>query len=120
MGEKCELLLLLRRRLSKVVAVQYFVLHCLRPPSSSSLREDESVWHESRLTMLGAVADAQNELRLRIVKLKCRESLSPSPPSPFEATLRSMTEIEAFLHFSASKKEHQEERGGDQTVGWPV
>ena len=45
--------------------------------------------------------------RGRAIKLN-RIPHAPDIPSPFEAT--PLTEIEAFLRFTASKKEHQAER----------
>ena len=47
--------------------------------------------------------------RGRAIKLNRIPHALPDIPSPFEAT--PLTEIEAFLRFTASKKEHQAERG---------
>ena len=47
--------------------------------------------------------------RGRAIKLN-RIPHAPDIPSPFEAT--PLTEIEAFLRFTASKKEHQAVKGG--------
>ena len=47
--------------------------------------------------------------RGRAIKLNRIPHAPADIPSPFEAT--PLTEIEAFLRFTASKKEHQAERG---------